>query len=322
LIAKPLNKTIEVMRYDASLEPEWNRFVADSCNANFLFHRNYLDYHRDRFQDASAVVFVDGEIKAIFPANSVGKSIHTHQGLTYGGVLYRDSSFLKIQEWFRAIFEHYRTQGFEAIQYKAIPSIFSPEDRGEERILLGEIPHTLRTYVGTYADRLEFRKPSELRRRSLKLASTHHLSIQASQNWKGFWESVLEPSLWSRFGNRPIHSVAEITLLAGRFPNQIKLFEVCHEGKVVGGTVLYLFPRCAHTQYICATERGKEVGALDFLFDHLIQSRLSEQRFFSLGTSYDPQTGLLKEGLLRWKEGFGFRAIPYDVYTFPLGAIR
>ena len=33
----------------------WDAFVRASKNGNFLFLRDYMEYHRDRFEDASLV---------------------------------------------------------------------------------------------------------------------------------------------------------------------------------------------------------------------------------------------------------------------------
>ena len=44
---------IQVARYDKSQETEWNSFIGCSKNGTFLFNRGYMDYHADRFTDAS-----------------------------------------------------------------------------------------------------------------------------------------------------------------------------------------------------------------------------------------------------------------------------
>ena len=40
-----------ILRYDPSMAPRWNEFVANSANATFLHDRRYMDYHADRFMD-------------------------------------------------------------------------------------------------------------------------------------------------------------------------------------------------------------------------------------------------------------------------------
>jgi hypothetical protein len=44
---------MQIVRYHPSLKPRWDTFVAGSKNATFLFYRDYMDYHADRFCDHS-----------------------------------------------------------------------------------------------------------------------------------------------------------------------------------------------------------------------------------------------------------------------------
>ena len=77
----------EIVRYTCDRQKEWNHFVSSSKNGTFLFDRRYMDYHADRFHDHSLLFFLKGRLFAILPANRVGDTLHSHQGLTYGGLV-------------------------------------------------------------------------------------------------------------------------------------------------------------------------------------------------------------------------------------------
>ena len=77
----------DIRRYSADRADEWNAFVAVSKNATFLFDRRYMDYHSDRFQDCSLMVYYKSSLYALLPANLKGDTLYSHQGLTYGGLL-------------------------------------------------------------------------------------------------------------------------------------------------------------------------------------------------------------------------------------------
>ena len=88
----------------------WNDFVANAKNATFLFHRDFMEYHSDRFQDFSLLVLDEKEnIKAILPANISANKVYSHQGLTYGGIVIDSKikleKFLSIYVEIFAIFE-------------------------------------------------------------------------------------------------------------------------------------------------------------------------------------------------------------------------
>ena len=51
-------------------EKEWNTFLNHAKNTTFLFNRNFMDYHKERFIDHSLLIYNDIEkLIACFPAN-------------------------------------------------------------------------------------------------------------------------------------------------------------------------------------------------------------------------------------------------------------
>ena len=82
----PKKTIFKIHEYDHSFKNAWNNIVKDADNGHFMFNRNYMDYHSDRFNDASFIVFKNQSPIGIVPGNQEGKTWHTHQGLTFGGV--------------------------------------------------------------------------------------------------------------------------------------------------------------------------------------------------------------------------------------------
>ena len=87
---------ITVTRYTPKNHQTWNEFVKQSRQGTFLFDRNYMDYHQDRFHDHSLMIYYKDKLYALLPANEVvsasnneipQKELVSHQGLTYGGLL-------------------------------------------------------------------------------------------------------------------------------------------------------------------------------------------------------------------------------------------
>src|SRR5690606_16173620 len=77
----------KVIKYTPSFYNEWNDFIKNSKNGTFLFHRDFMDYHNDRFEDHSLLVFKNEKLVAVLPANKKEGDLHSHQGLTYGGLI-------------------------------------------------------------------------------------------------------------------------------------------------------------------------------------------------------------------------------------------
>ena len=120
-----------IRRYTVEDKPLWDAFVAKSRNSTFLFLRNYMEYHRQRFTDHSLLCFdKKGRLIAILPANESldeegNKRLVSHQGLTYGGlVLSEHTSANDVLSIMEALVEYASREHFSYILYKALPPLF------------------------------------------------------------------------------------------------------------------------------------------------------------------------------------------------------
>lgn len=311
----------EIIRYTEADKASWDAFVAQSKNGTFLFFRNYMDYHADRFSDHSLMVYYKSSLYALLPANLTGDTLYSHQGLTYGGLLMTDKcKTAVVRDIFIAINNYLRQQGISRVVYKHIPWIYASLPAEEDLFALSNVCHTslVSRDVASVVE-LDNRLPfSVLRKRGIKKAEKAGISIMEMQDCREFW-SLLEHNLMDRYGARPVHTLEEITLLKSRFPQHIRLFVACQGSRVFGGTLLYMDAQTAKTQYISANEEGKRVGALDLLFSQLIaQCEKDGLRYFDFGTSNLVANDDLNDSLIFQKEGFGGRAVCYDTYEWVL----
>ena len=121
-----------VKTYTNSYKAEWNSFVDSSKNSTFLFKREFMDYHSDRFQDSSLLIFYDSELIALFPSNIKDKQVYSHQGLTYGGLIVKnDIKFLRYLELFSFLLKYFNDKSIEKIFIKQIPTIYNSNFNGE-----------------------------------------------------------------------------------------------------------------------------------------------------------------------------------------------
>ena len=313
--------SFDIVRYTPAQLSEWNTFVSKSKNATFLFDRRYMDYHADRFEDYSLMVYYKSELYALLPANRVADTLYSHQGLTYGGLLMTsDSKTAVVRDAFVAVNNFLRQEGISRVIYKPIPWIYASLPSEEDLFALNNVckAQVSSRDVATVV-MLSHRLPlSELRRRCVKKAWKAGVEIREAQDCSVFWP-LLEANLKRRYNARPVHSLEEITLLKSRFPQQIRLFVACKDGRVIGGTLLYICARTVKTQYISANDEGRRVGALDLLFSTLLD-KCSENgmEYFDFGTSNRPDNDDLNDSLIFQKEGFGGRAVCYDTYEYSL----
>lgn len=311
----------EIRRYTAERADEWNAFVAASKNGTFLFDRRYMDYHGDRFEDCSLMVYFKSRLYALLPANRLDDTLYSHQGLTYGGLVMSDSSTTAlVRELFREMNDWLREAGVRKVVYKHVPWIYASLPAEEDLFALANVCRASLSSrdVGSVVMLNRRLKFSTLRSRCVKKALKAGVEIRESQDCSEFWP-LLEANLKARYDARPVHSLGEIALLRSRFPRQIRLFVACREGRVIGGTLLYICARTVKTQYISANEEGRRVGALDLLFTTLMdQCSENGAEYFDFGTSNLPDNNDLNDSLIFQKEGFGGRAVCYDIYEYSL----
>lgn len=310
----------EISRYSADEKDVWNDFVDRSKNGTFLFNRNYMDYHADRFCDFSLMFYYKDKLYAVLPANIRDGVLYSHQGLTYGGLIMgNDAKAADICSLFTELNEYLRLNDVRNVVYKAVPWIYSRYMAEEDLYALTNVCHArivARDISSAIVldDRIKF---SELRRRGRNKARRNGVTIELSDDVATFW-NILDNNLESKYGVAPVHSCAELELLMGRFPSNIKLYMAYHGGEALGGVVVYLCGQVVHTQYISASPEGKRLGALDLLFDTLIESCSGLFRYFDFGRSTENGGHYLNEALIFQKEGFGARGVCYDTYEWTL----
>jgi hypothetical protein len=313
--------SFEVAQYAATDAARWDAFVRDSRNGTFLLERSFMDYHADRFEDHS-LLLLDGEgrICALLPANRAGDELHSHAGLSYGGlVLGRRGGTADAIAMLEAVRGYMRAHALVRLHYKTIPWIYHRQPAEDDRYALfrADAALTRRDVLAVVPreDRLRFQ---ERRTRGVKTARRAGVIVEESLDFAPFW-SVLDATLRARHGVGPVHSLAEIELLRSRFPERIRLFSATLEGGVVAGAVVFETERVAHVQYIAAAPAGRDVGALDAVFDHLLGSVYRDKPYFDFGISNEDQGRTLNVGLIEQKEGFGARAVAHDYYTVTCG---
>lgn len=310
----------EIVRYTADKAEEWNKFVAESKNGTFLFDRHYMDYHSDRFEDYSLMFYRDGGLYALLPANREDNILWSHRGLTYGGIIMNaESTAARIQQLFRELNDYLRADGFIKVVYKPVPHIFHRIPSEEDIYSLFSVCDA-KLIDRSISSTLILQYPLKWhrdRRYGINKAKAHDVTVDESQDLKGFWE-VLTFNLRNKYDSCPVHSLEEIELLHDRFPQQIRLFTASKDGKVLGGTVLYITSTVVHTQYISANLEGKQWRVIDALFDYLLHECDWRQRYFDFGTSNEEDGRILVEPLIYQKEGFGGRGICYDWYEWTL----
>lgn len=312
-------ENIQVVRYTPDKKEEWNAFVANSKNGTFLFDRDFMEYHADRFTDFSLMVYLNDKLVAVFPANVKDEVVYSHQGLSYGGLIIADkTNFVKRVAYHQGLITHLTTQGVEKLIVKPLPSFYQNYS-DEEALLFNWLKAAiLKKDIYCYIDTSIENSINRNRKRAIKRADSKGIEVRETEDYKEFWDLILTPNLNQRFGVNPVHSLEEIHLLKEKFPNNIRFWGSYDGNKLTAGVVMFLSDEVAHFQYSSGTESRAENGDLDLLFERIVCFYKPSYKYISFGSSTHPGGSIVNLGVLQWKESFGAINTTQSVYEIAL----
>lgn len=309
-------KKYTVRRYQENDYAQWNAFISQSKNATFLFHRDFMEYHQDRFVDYSLIISDGSKWIAVLPANVVGSEIFSHQGLTYGGLVHKEKTKLaSIITVFKSVLIYLNENKKEKLHLKLLPSIYhtKPAEELNYALFLAEAKLERRDTLSVI-DLSEENDYSKIRKRGIQKGIVKGLVAKEEDDFESFWNEILIANLNIKHNAFPVHSLEEMQRLKHLFPENIRQFNVYYNDKIVAGTTIFESSTVAHCQYISKAPDMEDLGSLDFLFRYLITEIFNEKRFFDFGISNESQGKKLNEGLSYWKESFGAGTIVHDFY--------
>ena len=250
------------------------------------------------------------------PAHKIDDVIYSHNGLTYGGLVYdekiRISVFLAI---YRSLLVYLNDEKITKLHLKTIPSIYhkKPAEEINYALFLTDAKLVRRDTLSV----IDLSKPytiSRKRREGIRRGPKNKLVIKEELNFELFWNKILIPNLANKHQAKPVHTLSEIVALQKKFPENIRHFNVYFNEEIVAGTTIFVSDQVAHPQYVSGQNEKNELGSLDYLYHYLITEVFKDKHFFDFGISNEEQGKKLNEGLIFWKESFGTNVIIQDFY--------
>ena len=314
-------KKYSIRPYQESDYELWNTFVSAAKNATFLFHRDFMEYHKERFEDFSLLVFDKVKLVAVLPANRVDNKVYSHQGLTYGGLVY--ASKLKIEKIdviLDLLFDFFKSKRIEHFYLHPIPSFYLGQGNAAiDFFLMKRGAQLYRKEMNMVAHLHQEIPISKSKLKHFRRTEVLGLRVVEETNFQPFWEKILEPRLVEKYAAKPVHSLAEIQLLHERFPKNIKQFSTYLEDKIVAGITIFEFENGVKSQYGATSKKGEKYRALDFLFISLLDVfQKRGKHFFDMGIVNDSGEKGFHSGLLQQKEELGCTVWNQDFYKIKL----
>lgn len=310
----------KVKKYTPSERSLWNGFLVSCKNTHFMFHRDFMEYHSDRFNDFSLIITDEKDnIITLIPGNVSDQIFYSHQGLTFGGLLMdKNIHAAEVIEIFDELKRFLKNSNFNKIIYKPIPVIYhlypAQEDlyalfRNNAQLYRRDISSSI-----LIEDRYTY---SKAKKWGINKAKREGVKCKELQQPSMVWPLIREV-LTEHHEVNPVHNEFEIDYLKARFPNNIKVYAAFHHDEIVSACVTFETASVVHTQYLASNRLGRDIRALDMLIDYVICESSAYAKVFDFGISNENNGQYLNSGLIHQKESFGARAIVYDLYSVDL----
>ena len=305
---------MEIKKYCSEMKEEWDSFICDAKNGMFLFYRDYMEYHEDRFEDNSLLIYEDCNLISVLPASINDNVLYSHGGLTFGGFITNQKMKQhKMNTILDAVIKYLRNNNIKKLVYKEIPHIYHKLPSEEDHYaLFWENAKLVKVECATVLDIKNRIKPAKGRKSQRSRARREGVQLRESEDFNTFIN--MENRVLNKYhGASATHTGAELTMLHGLFPENIKLYAAYYRGKMIAGAVIYDNGNVVRTQYLGADDEARRNGALDYIiFD--IMERYSDRRWLDFGKSTEGNGNVLNEGLIAEKEGFGGRTVIYRTW--------
>ena len=216
--------------------------MANAKNATFLFHRDFMEYHSDRFEDFSLLVFDEKmQLNAILPANISINVVYSHQGLTYGSlVLHKKAKLHEAIGMTFFLLKFLESNNIPSLFFKQIPSIYTsfPSEEMEYVSFLLQAKLVKRDSLSVLNMETDH-FISKDRIQAINRGVKNGLVFKEETSFDTFWNQILIPNLVQKHNTHPVHNLNEITYLKSKFPSNIRQFNVYLGDELVAGTTIF-----------------------------------------------------------------------------------
>jgi hypothetical protein len=309
-------KKYSIRRYQENDYSKWNAFIDQAKNATFLFHRDFMEYHKDRFDDYSLLIYDAEKLIAVLPANKVGEVVYSHQGLTYGGLVLSPKSKLEQTIFIlKTILEFLLKDRVSRLIFKQMPSMYCdyPSDEVDYLMYVCCAKLVMKHNISVISLKKNFLF-SKSRIECINRGKKLNLIIKEESDLDLFWNSLLIPNLKAKYNSTPVHTLEEIMFLKSKFPNNIRHFNVYNGDELVCGSTIFITKNVVKPQYIAGCDENNKLGSLDFLYNFLIREIAQDKLFFDFGPSHENNGLEVAQGINFWKQSFGSHSLVQDFY--------
>lgn len=318
-----------VEKFTSENAQKWDDFINNSVNGTFLHTRNFLNYHKDRFNDHSLIIKKGSTFVALIPACEViennKKIFYSHKGSTFGGIVVNNTfnNIAHIDNIFTSLEEYLKKQNFDEVIIKNTSEIFCHGNTSLLDYFYFKYGYENYNELSLYIDFQNYSSIIEnnfsaSKRRDFKYSLKHNLcfkTLESDDEIIAFY-ILLKDSL-KKHNTKPVHSLEELLDFKNtQLTNIVKFYGVYFKDALIVGSMVFNFnDRVFHTQYLASDSKYSDYYPMNFLNYSLIkEAYLKKFKFFSFGISTENKGKILNTSLAQFKENFGAIASINRIY--------
>ena len=322
-----------IIKYNSSLEHEWDEFINNSINGTFLQSRRFLNYHPEgRFVDNSYVVYDEkNRICALVPACLImdgdKKVLSSHGGSTYGGIIISKKYYLvkDVLNIIETINDFAKEEGFNEIRLKITPSIFSLENNDMLAFCLLHFGYERKDDLNLYIDFSDYKDNilsnfTQGKRTNVNNCNKVNVELRKLESREDIetWYAILCETL-EKYDRKPVHSLDEIMQLKDQvLLDECEVYGLYLEGRMIAGSFMFYFNNAhiAHTQYLAALH---ELSPMTYMYYAMI--KLAKEKGYqkiSFGIATENMGEYLNTGLIFSKECYGSKYSLNDTFILKI----
>jgi len=309
---------LAVTQYSNEWKNRWDDFVLKSNNGTMFHLQRFLEYHeRGKFHWHHLLFLEREKIVAVLPASTMGSTLESPIGASYGSFVTHDLDFATALELVDLFSDYCRQQSFERALLTPPPFIYQKVVSQNLEYALSYRGFMFDKHYISHAIRLDSRDfvssfQATTRRYIHKYLRERSLQIEVSDDYESFYPILLKNK--QRHGVKPTHTLDELLRLRKLLPERLVLFLVKKGSKPIAGSLVFVcndrVALCFYNMLLYEYEQYHPIHAV--MYEVVRWAQEQGLQWVDIGVSQDtkdenPMTPAM--GLIRFKEKFNARGI-------------
>jgi hypothetical protein len=306
---------IIVEPYRDELKEKWDNFVAKANNGT-LFHRiQFLSYHpSSRFNFHHLIFHKQSNPIALLPGMLDKGIFKSPAGASFGGIVMDDMSFRKADIIVNKFLEYCENKGIKEVYLTPPPIVYSKEmNKNLEYVLLyNGFSYSANMYTSVIhlskLDENPVKVFHQNSRNAINKAINSKVRVELSDDYDNFYPILLKNK--EKFDVPVTHTLEELKNLDSLLPDSFKLFLAYREGKLLGGSLIFICnERTLLAFYIALDYDYQKYRPINYLLYEIIKwGQKNGFKYLDLGVNQEESKDNSMEvnkGLISFKASMG-----------------